>query len=310
MKSNNPSVFKSLAGHLLVLIGFLVVWQAIGAISMSALNLRVNENGQLSSSNFPHLVKYLFLSSQFIASLLGLVLIPYWYLSKRQPELLKIIMSPSGKQVWLFLLLGIALLLSSIPAVAALGAWNKAWLHSSDGIKQTLESWEGKMEDLYRQLLHFETTGELIFSIVVIAVLTGIAEEFIFRGFLQNAFASKLNIHLAILLSAFIFSSIHLQFTGLLARWYLGILLGYMYWFSGNIWISVAAHCLNNLIALLSYYSFQKGYISTSPEQLESSPLPVPLVMTSIFFAVLLLMRMWRLHNQCMALPDQSNDAS
>jgi len=60
------------------------------------------------------------------------------------------------------------------------------------------------------------------------------------------------NKHLAIVLTGFLFSLFHGEFFGLLPRFILGVILGYIVYYSGSIWPAVAAHLLNNGMALFS----------------------------------------------------------
>ena len=63
------------------------------------------------------------------------------------------------------------------------------------------------------------------------------------------------NKHIAILLTAFIFSAIHMQFSGLLPRFILGAVLGYLFYTSGSLWLSIVAHATNNaLVVCVAYF--------------------------------------------------------
>ena len=65
-------------------------------------------------------------------------------------------------------------------------------------------------------------------GLLVIALLPAIGEELVFRGILQRElWRGTLNIHVAIWVSAAIFSAIHMQFYGFVPRLLLGALFGY-----------------------------------------------------------------------------------
>lgn len=59
----------------------------------------------------------------------------------------------------------------------------------------------------------------------------------------------------AIWISAIIFSAIHLQFEGFLPRMVLGIVLGYLYHWTGNLWVPMLAHAFNNGIQIVLIYA-------------------------------------------------------
>ena len=56
---------------------------------------------------------------------------------------------------------------------------------------------------------------------------------------------------MAVWLTGFIFSAIHLQFDGFVARWLLGAYLGYLLVWSGSLWLPILAHFLHNALSIL-----------------------------------------------------------
>jgi hypothetical protein len=99
------------------------------------------------------------------------------------------------------------------------------------------------------------TLGNMISNLFVVAFMAGLSEEIFFRGFIQRLFIeNKLNHHLAIWITAILFSAIHLQFFGFVPRVLLGAVLGYLYFYSGNLWLSIIAHTVNNGFAVVMAY--------------------------------------------------------
>ena len=112
-------------------------------------------------------------------------------------------------------------------------------------------------------MLTVDTFGGLLFNLLVIALIPAVGEELTFRGVLQQSLTRGLkNPHVAIFLSAAIFSFIHFQFLGFLPRMFLGILLGYMFYVSGSLWTSILMHFVNNGAAVVLYYLNHKGIIN------------------------------------------------
>lgn len=65
---------------------------------------------------------------------------------------------------------------------------------------------------LQKALLNMTSTTDLFFNFILIGVMAGVGEELLFRGILQRVFAVHLkNIHIAIWLTAVLFSLIHLE---------------------------------------------------------------------------------------------------
>ncbi|SKB73012.1 CPBP family intramembrane glutamic endopeptidase [Daejeonella lutea] len=131
------------------------------------------------------------------------------------------------------------------------------------GLEQWMLTKELEMAEMTRQLLKMNSTGVLLFNILMLAIIPAIGEELIFRGCLQKIFGKWTgNKHLAIWLTAIIFSAIHVQFYGFLPRMLLGALFGYLLVWSGTIWIPILTHFMNNAVAVITAYVYQRQGIS------------------------------------------------
>jgi len=162
-------------------------------------------------------------------------------------RLLSKIPIPQLKNIQLMTIcLGIVWIFLSIPGVYAIGAWIEpifpaSWL--STGM-------ENSSNAFYENLL-----GSAHVSMLPVFISTVFAapvfEELIFRGTIQpmlsNLFRSP---HIAIWISAILFSAIHLQLAGFIPRVILGALLGYLTFWSKSIYPSIFAHASFNAFSL------------------------------------------------------------
>jgi membrane protease YdiL (CAAX protease family) len=124
------------------------------------------------------------------------------------------------------------------------------------------EEWMRKTDELNTRLsermMYSENLWVFLFNIVVIAVLPGIGEEFLFRGALQSIFGRVIkSSHIVIWLVAVIFSAFHLQFLGFIPRLLMGAYFGYLLYYTKNLWVPIIAHFTNNCIILIIHYTFQ-----------------------------------------------------
>lgn len=124
------------------------------------------------------------------------------------------------------------------------------------------------MEDQARQvtdvMLGDTSVMGLITGILVVGVVTGIAEELFFRGALQSVFMGMLRSPVAaIVFTAFVFSLLHMQFYGFAPRFLMGMLFGYICWKSGSVITSAVAHILNNSLVVLTVWLTERGMISS-----------------------------------------------
>lgn len=110
------------------------------------------------------------------------------------------------------------------------------------------EVWEAVLQE-FHQLPFFLT-------LLLIAVLPGVCEEFLFRGFLLNGMRAALPDTLAIVMTGVLFGIFHLDPYRLLPVSLLGMLFGYMTVKTGSIIPGIIAHATNNGIAIsLSYFA-------------------------------------------------------
>lgn len=132
------------------------------------------------------------------------------------------------------------------------------WLYRQNlllPLPDSLISLERSANETLMALLKMEDVVEFIQNLIVMAAIPALCEEWLFRGVIQKKLIETFpKPWLGILLTAIIFSAIHFQFAGFFPRMFLGIMLGYLYFFSGNIWISIWGHFVFNGIQVLSKY--------------------------------------------------------
>jgi membrane protease YdiL (CAAX protease family) len=176
------------------------------------------------------------------------------------------------------------LIICLIPFLSTIVAWN-ANVHFPAGLHD-FELWardkETQAGDLTKFLTDFNTPGRLLVGLLVIALVPGVAEELVFRGVIQRnlvrLFGSR---HVGVWLAAAIFSAVHVQFFGFVPRFLLGLVLGYLYEWSGNILVSMAAHFTQNAFQLVLLYLAQSRHLPSSLDPDANQALPWPSVLLS-----------------------------
>ena len=134
-----------------------------------------------------------------------------------------------------------------------------------------VENWmknaETQGEMLTEAFLSTTSISGLLVNIFMVAILPAFAEEILFRGALARLFKDwTKNIHLAVFLSAFLFAAIHMQFYGFLPRFLLCTALGYLYFWSGSLWLPIVAHFTNNFLSVIVEFLFRRGMIHINAE--------------------------------------------
>jgi membrane protease YdiL (CAAX protease family) len=157
----------------------------------------------------------------------------------------------------LYYILTIVFIFSVLPGMNIIIMLNKAirFPESMSAIESSLQG----MEESGLRMTEIMLTGSgplnLIVNILIMAVIPAIGEEFMFRGLIQKHLIEwTKRPHLAIIFSAVIFSAVHFQFYGFFPRVLLGMLFGYLVYYSGSLWPAIFAHFFNNLMAVLSYH--------------------------------------------------------
>ena len=211
----------------------------------------LNEISQLNKNTAPNIIlvaKFLQISSQ-----LGLFVLPalfFAYLTSNTPlKELKLNNSPTTSSI----VLVIFITLLAIPFINILAIWN-AELHLPH-FMESVEIWMRDMQfknDLLTEIiLQMNSSNDILINVLMMVMLPAIGEELIFRGIIQKQLLKWINNpHWAIFITATIFSAFHLQFLGFFSRLLLGIIFGYFFYYSKNIWTAVTAHFINNGLAL------------------------------------------------------------
>jgi membrane protease YdiL (CAAX protease family) len=189
------------------------------------------------------------------------------------------------------IILVIILACSIIPVTSFTGQLN-AGMHLPQWLSG-VEQWMIRKENSTIQLTGIIMTQDsfpiMLLNLLMIAILPAIGEELIFRGIFQKIFYRIFRSgNLAIWVTAFIFSAIHLQFFGFLPRFILGLIFGYLFLWSGNLWMPVIAHFVNNAISVIVSYIQSPDSASGSPDIPFSNRL-AGLAFSLIIFCLILL---------------------
>jgi uncharacterized protein len=110
----------------------------------------------------------------------------------------------------------------------------------------------GMQEDMAKILAAIPRTPiNIAAGFFAIAIAAPLVEELLFRGFLQNAFARRMPIWGAIILSSLFFAAVHLQPYAIPGLMSLSIAFGYLYHRTGSLRMNILLHMANNAFALL-----------------------------------------------------------
>ncbi len=165
-----------------------------------------------------------------------------------------------GRREWLMALAAVVVTLLLIPVNDWLTVWNDGWDLGLVGEK--LRELQKQTEAILGGILDADTVGGLLANLVVVALLPAVCEEVFFRAGIQNLLQRWLrNPHAAIWLAAIVFSLGHGELFAFMPRFVLGVLLGYLYVYSGSILPNMLAHFVNNALVVVLYWLAARGVL-------------------------------------------------
>lgn len=132
--------------------------------------------------------------------------------------------------------------------------------------------------ELMEKLFQAGSGTSLLGAIVVFAVLPGICEEILFRGFVLRGLATRLSPPMAILWTAVLFGAFHFDLYRLLPTTVLGLVLGALVWRTGSLWPAMLLHAANNTIAVLAN---NLDSLKEIPWLQEGTSIPTPVLLVA-----------------------------
>ncbi|WP_143309411.1 CPBP family intramembrane glutamic endopeptidase [Chitinophaga vietnamensis] len=246
-------------------IGFMMIYLLLlNTVLPSLTGFTINDiqDGDLSN---PKLVGYLKIT-QFFYSIVVYLVAPLLFAWLWQPKPLAycgLSRVPGLSQA----IRATLLLFCTLAVAAVLGDWNQSW-----HVPKEARLLQEKAEMLTKAMLRMPSATDLFFNLILIGLVPAIAEELCFRGVLQRLMINMTRMRwLSVLFTAIIFSAIHGEILGFIPRIALGFTLGAIYLVTGNLWLSILAHFVNNGMQVVLVYLFQHGFTHSDPNK-ESTP--------------------------------------
>lgn len=276
----------------LILLGILMTFCTLVSLGLFyAVNeivwgYSIQQISFLNSNTDPEIVwaaKFLQIFSQ-----IGLFIAPaflFAYLVSSSPgKELKVTRAPNISSIGIIL----TVTLLSIPFINFLAIGNSE-IHLPEFMK-SIEDWmmnmQRKNDILMEVILQMNSSRDVVINIVMMTLLPALGEELIFRGIIQKQLIKWLrNPHVAIFITALFFSAFHMQIVGFLSRLLLGMLFGYFYYYSKNIWTAIWGHFINNGLALGLAIIYGSQADSTP---IDSEPTTMILIASTVAFLVAL----------------------
>lgn len=299
---NYPSQFAFLLG----LMGVLMLINAFLLSFLAGIFMHVPYTESLRLLNQPeyaNIARFLNTIGSFLVFMLPPLVLAR--VMSRQPFLQLGFQSAfSSRQVFLVLLI----MFASIIFSGSLGQLNQ-WIPLP-------ASWQAKakeMEERYKEsmmaMAHMKNGSDYLLSLLVLALAPALFEEVLFRGGFQQVFVGWTRSKWAgILITSTIFSLVHFSYFGFLPRLALGVVLGLIFSYSRNLWLSIFLHfCNNTLVVTQLYISSGSG---KPVEKTIDENLPVWWGIGALLVLVLLLQSFRKESNRVWAVVQKDSEPS
>mgnify|MGYP003575890519 CR=1 FL=1 len=198
-------------------------------------------------------------------------------------------------------LLCVIIIVSATPLFLTVAEWM-----SHINIAAAKEAQE--LNDRYmKAFLSMDSFGQLLVSLLIMAVLAGVSEELFFRGLLMR-FGTKAsrNVVLGIVISALLFAAMHSNIYGLPSILLAGVLLGFFYYLTGSIWCNIIAHIIyNGLQVVMVYFANKNPAIA---KMNETNHVPGMWVVIGTLISVAAFYALWKIRTPLG--PEWTNDFS
>jgi membrane protease YdiL (CAAX protease family) len=265
-------VFRDLTtGSRLLMLILVILLCGILSLSVSyLLSVLIWGKSVLHEAGDPEMINLGFMRLTQMLNQVGFFLIPpflFALLSERYP----FSFLGFNKPRIIHFFAAILLLVAAGPLTGYLAGWNERLILPTElsGLADWMRTSEDTASKLTNRLLNAPGTTSLIVNIIMIGLLPSLGEELLFRSALIGIFRKIFRgIHLPVIISALLFSALHLQFLGFLPRFMLGLLFGYLFVWSGSVWIPVIAHFINNSSVVFASYLYNNGISDIPADEL------------------------------------------
>lgn len=218
--------------------------------------------------------------TQLLTFLVPVMLMTLIYYRGRQREYYRL---DFGGQKWYYALVGVVVMALLVPANDWLTAWNDSW--NLGRVGELLRSLQDKTEGVLEAIMGTSSVGGLLANLLVVALIPAVCEEVFFRAGIQNLLerwfsangGKPWGTHVAVWVTALIFSLGHGELFSFMPRFVMGVVLGYLYVGGGSILPNMLAHFANNALVVVLYWLVARGVLDIDPE----APLAVDWMLTA-----------------------------
>jgi uncharacterized protein len=250
---------KSAGSQFLIVLCIVLVstflFSLIGTFILAAISgMSLKEIADMSKWDYSKPVVLFMVRGMMLVQFIGVFVIPSllaaWMFSTNKKKYLGLI-APANLN---YFIAAVGIMLVALPLVNWLGEVNRQ-VQFPAALEKWLKEKEVDAQQTIKGILGQGGIKNLLLNLVFIAGFAAVGEELLFRGVLQRILIKMFKSPWAgIIVTAIFFSALHMQFYGFLPRFFLGVLLGVIYWYSGSLWAAILAHFVYDAVLIVAAY--------------------------------------------------------
>lgn len=240
-----------IVGSLVAMGGTSLVYNMTDVTNADVVNLTADSSRE---------TRKIFLLTQLLSQI-GIFLIPpilFAYVTHPRPKQFLGIRKPGKPIQWLLV---VCLILGALPIEMSIAA-----LIQKIGLSESVLAEQKKYEGMMKGIMNMNSTGDVLFTLLVMAVMPALGEELLFRGVMMRFAAKRFKSMLwPIVIVSVIFALAHTgNITGMFSIFFAGVVLALIYYLTGSLVASMLAHFVNNGVqVLLAYMGRQNGEVGS-----------------------------------------------
>ncbi len=249
---NKPAGTQFVIVLCIVLVS-MFLFSLIGTIILASISgMSLKEMTDMAKWDYRKPSVLLVVRGMMLIQFIGVFVVPSlfaaWMFSENKKKYLGLV-QPSNL---IYFLAAGAIMLVAIPMVNWLGEMNRS-VSFPGSIEKWMKEKENEASLTIKGVLSQGGIKNLLLNLVFISGFAAVGEELLFRGVAQRLLIKLFkNAWVGIILTAILFSAMHMQFYGFLPRFVLGVLLGVIYWYSGSLWAAIVAHFVYDAVLIIA----------------------------------------------------------
>lgn len=192
----------------------------------------------------------------------------------------------ANKKHWLIVLI---LSLAAIPLVSGI-----AELLEKIPLPESLEHMKERFALQQKAMMNLQTPAEFITALILTGLIAAFGEEMLFRAIMMKFAAKRVkgSIFWPIFISGTFFALMHGNVVGFIPLLISGLMLGYVYYLTGSLWLSIFSHMIVNSVQVGILY-FGRHNVELT-EMMDSNEIPWGLFIGGILVFITSFYWLWK----------------